>query len=44
MVAVSGFTTILGVLVVSVSGRGYPGGRIVLDVPFNPTYGLSLES
>ena len=44
MIAVLGFTTIL---------RGFSGvgiwarlscGRVVLDVPFNPTYGLSLKS
>ena len=42
MVAVSGFTTILGAF----SGIGIWArlscGRGVLDVPFNPTYGLSL--
>ena len=44
MVAVLGFTTILG----SFRGIGIWArlscGRSVLDVPFNPTYGLSLKS
>ena len=44
MVAVSGFTTISGAF----GGIGIRArlayGRGVLDAPFNPTYGFSLES
>ncbi len=44
MVAVLGFTTISGAF----SGIGIWArlscGRVVLDVPFNPTYGLSLSA
>ena len=44
MVAVLGFTTILGSFSVIGIWARLPCGRVVLDVPFNPTYGLTLKS
>ena len=41
MVAVSGFTTISGAFSGSGIWARLSCGRVVLDVPFNPTYGLS---
>ena len=38
MVAVSGFTTILGAFSGIGIRAGLSCGRVVLDVPFNPTY------
>ena len=44
MVAVSGFTTILGSFCGIGTWARLSSGRGVLDVPFNPTYGLSLSA
>ena len=42
MVAVLGFTTILGAFSDIGIWTRLSCGQVVLDVPFNPTYGLSL--
>ena len=43
MVAVLGFTTILGAFSFVGIWARLSCGWVVLDVPFNPTYGLSLK-
>ena len=43
MVAELGFTTILGAFSDIGIWARLARGRVVLDVPFNPTYGLSEE-